>query len=241
MPEQTAAASTAPASVPPELDTTVPSEPEPVATTAEPTSEPPSASVAAQPAASYSLHLQASDLDSEIAKRKARAERFGLSDTSNAQPSEPSSVGAPTTAQDDEAARALARAQRFGTGSMAMGKLDEALPTESERGSRRRGGGRNNKVSNEAVSTGAPPDILDDPGLKKGFARRLNRANGAAPAKGGNDRNEGSGARNRSQSGRRTGEKPTGVSKPSGGGFFSSEKDRAAAEARKKRFTEMAS
>ena len=40
---------------------------------------------------------------------------------------------------DGDAEKALERAKRFGTGQTAVGKLDEALPEEHERGSRKRG------------------------------------------------------------------------------------------------------
>ena len=66
-----------------------------------------------------------------MAKRKARAARFGTSATNG-------EVGATGTEEkDDEAARALERAKRFGAGQTAMGKLDEALPSERERGKKR--------------------------------------------------------------------------------------------------------
>jgi SAP domain-containing ribonucleoprotein len=158
--------------------------------------------------ASYSLHLPHSEVDAEMAKRKARAERFG--------------VGAPgadvetgESATDADAQKALERARRFGTGQTAMGKLDEALPEERERGSRKRG--RTEETS-----------AMDDPALRKSFGGRGGRGRGG--------RFRGRGGRDNSR--RRTGEKPTGVGKQSGA--FSSESDRIAAEARKKKFASAA-
>ncbi|RVX72475.1 hypothetical protein B0A52_03663 [Exophiala mesophila] len=76
----------------------------------------------------YALNLPSSEVDAELAKRKARAERFGAvnGDSENKE-------------GDDEAQKALLRAKRFGTGAQSLGKLDEALPLERERGSRKRG------------------------------------------------------------------------------------------------------
>ncbi|KAH0843918.1 hypothetical protein AYO21_08308 [Fonsecaea monophora] len=156
---------------------------------------------------SYALNLPQSDLDSEMAKRKARAERFGTS----AAPTN-GDTGADTA--DGEAQRALERARRFGTGQTAVGKLDEALPEERERGSRKRG-------RTEESGT------MDDPGLRKSFGGRGGRGGGG---RGGRFRGRGG----RDNSRRRPGEKPSGIPKQSG--VFSTDADRAAAEARKKKF-----
>jgi SAP domain-containing ribonucleoprotein len=133
-----------------------------------------------------------------MAKRKARAERFGTG----------ASVAADGEAAetDGDAAKAMERAKRFGTGQPAVGKLDEALPEER---ARKRG-------RTEGDST------MDDPGLRSGFRGRGGRGRGG--------RHGGRGGRNDS---RRRGEKPTGVSKS---GAFSTDADRLAAEARRKKF-----
>lgn len=73
------------------------------------------------------LNLPASAVDDEMAKRKARAERFGT------QPSNGEVGAAGTESKDDEAERALERAKRFGIGQTAMGKLDQALPMERQK------------------------------------------------------------------------------------------------------------
>jgi SAP domain-containing ribonucleoprotein len=136
-----------------------------------------------------------------MAKRKARAERFGTA-------AAPSGEAEGAT-EDSEAARALERAKRFGTGQNAVGKLDEALPEERERGSRKRG--RTDETS-----------AMDDPALRRGFGGRGRGRGGRLRDRGGRDNSR-----------RRTGEKPAGVSKS---GAFSTDADRLAAEARKKKF-----
>jgi SAP domain-containing ribonucleoprotein len=113
--------------------------------------------------------------------------------------------------KDSEAQRVLERAKRFGTtkGDSAMGKLDEALPMARER-ERKRG-------------ADASTD-MDDPGLKgRGGGKRF---------RGGRDGRPNGGARQNSHGNR--GERPVGVSK--GQPAYVSERDRAAAEARKKKF-----
>lgn len=152
--------------------------------------------------ASYALNLPSSEVDTEMAKRKARAERFG---TGNA-----AANGADTNDADMEAEKALERAKRFGTGQTAMGKLDEALPTERERGLRKRG--RTDEDS-----------TLDDAGLRRGFGGHGRGRGGRFRGRGGRDNSR-----------RRQGDRPTGVVKTSGA--FSSDADRLAAEARKKKF-----
>ncbi|KAK4940963.1 hypothetical protein LTR10_019007 [Elasticomyces elasticus] len=195
-----------------------------IESTAEPTAEPaaaapdasaaehvettdPAAAADTEPAPaasdSYALHLPTSEVDAELAKRKARAERFGTANED---------VGAAGTEDaDTEAARALERAKRFGTGQTAMGKLDEALPSEFGRAGRKRG--RTEETS-----------AMDDPALRRNFSGR-----GRGGGRGGRFRGRG-----RDDSRRRTGERPTGVAKSSN--VFSSEADRLAAEARKQKF-----
>lgn len=155
--------------------------------------------------ASYALNLPVSDVDSEMAKRKARAERFGGAAANG----ESGAVG--TGDVDVDTQKALERAKRFGTGQTTMGKLDEALPADPGRGGRKRG--RTEETS-----------VLDDPALRRGFSGR-GRGDRAG-------RFRGRGGRDNSR--RRHGDKPSGVVKQ--GGVFSSEADRLAAEARKKKF-----
>jgi len=155
--------------------------------------------------ASYALNLPSSEVDSEMAKRKARAERFGTGAAANGETGAAGTEGA-----DSEAQKALDRAKRFGTGQTAMGKLDEALPQEPERGSRKRGRAEENSA-------------MDDPGLRRGFSGRGRGRGGRFRGRGGRDTSR-----------RRTGEKPSGVVKP--GAAFSTEADRLAAEARRKKF-----
>ena len=154
----------------------------------------PAAQDAAKP--SFALNLAASDVDREMEKRKARAARFNVGGQANAD-----TEATETAAADTEALKNLERAKRFGTGQTAIGRLDEALPMERERGKKR------GPVPENAVA--------DDPALKKNFGRR-----------------KGFGKRNRDNPA-----KPTGVSKP-GSGAFTNDKDRQAAEARKKRFAQ---
>ncbi|KAK5103058.1 hypothetical protein LTS08_003861 [Lithohypha guttulata] len=144
----------------------------------------------------YSIGIAASDIDNEMAKRKARAERFKTA------PANADAETTETATPDTDAIKHLERAQRFGTGTNAIGKLDEALSSERPRGSKRGAG---------AVDENA---TLDDPGLKRNFNKKGGRFNGRKTGGAG---------------------KPTGVAKP-GSNAFSNEKDKKAAEARKKRF-----
>jgi SAP domain-containing ribonucleoprotein len=135
------------------------------------------------PAVDYTMGLQATELEEELKKRKARAEKFGVvEDTETALA---------------EAEKTLQRAKRFGTGDAPSGpgvsRLDQALPTE--RPPRKRGRG------DEQGGQG---------GKRRNFAGERNRA--GRP-------------NNRIRNG------GDGNSKPA-----LSEKDAAAAEARKKRF-----
>lgn len=140
----------------------------------------------------YSVGLGASEIDAEMAKRKARAERFKIAQpTADAEATE-------TATPDADAQKRLERAKKFGTGSTAIGKLDEALSSERPKG---KGRGADESTA------------LDDPGLKKNFGRR-GRFNGR--------RKGGPG-------------KPTGIGKPSNSAY-SNDRDRQAADARKKRF-----
>ena len=162
--------------------------------TAPPVSEAALSGTDAITASTYSLQLAHSDVAAEMEKRKSRAERFGITVAPDASDN-----------AESEAARALERAKRFGTGQTAIGKLDEALPDETERGARKKA-----RAKGEASA-------MDDPGLRSNF-RGLPRSRGS-----GNKR-----------SNSRQGQKPTGVQKQ--GSAFLNDKDRMAAEARKKRF-----
>ncbi|EED16985.1 SAP domain protein, putative [Talaromyces stipitatus ATCC 10500] len=137
-----------------------------------------------KPAVDYSIGLQPTEVEEELRKRKARAEKFG--------------IVAETGSETTEAEKILERAKRFGTGAsndsdVGINRLDQALPNER---ARKRGRG-------------------DDQG-----------------GRGGKRRNNG--GRNRHQNNNRKGNNPTGRSNAPKPVF--SEKDRAAAEARKNRF-----
>lgn len=112
-----------------------------------------------------------------------------------------------TATADTDALKNLERAKRFGTGQTAIGMLDSALPSERERGPR---GKKRNAGPVEESAT------LDDPGLKQNFNRR------------------GRHGKDKRRNGP-PGAKPTGVAKAAPVAY-TNEKDRQAAEARKKRF-----
>lgn len=89
------------------------------------------APVEEKPAVDYSMGLPITELEEELKKRKARAEKFGITEDSKAAIA--------------EAEKKLERAKRFGAGveekaEAGVGKLDQALPSEKER-SRKRGRG----------------------------------------------------------------------------------------------------
>lgn len=148
----------------------------------------------------FGLNLAASDIDKEMEKRKARAERFKTGGQANAD-----AETTETATADTDALKNMERAKRFGTGTTAIGMLDSALSSErGSRGKKRTGG----PVEESAV--------LDDPGLKQNFKGR------------------GRNGRDKRRNGP-PGSKPTGIVK-SGGAAFNSEKDKQAAEARKKKF-----
>lgn len=83
----------------------------------------------AQDNAAFSANLATTSLDEEIARRKKRAEKFGMTET------------------ESDAIRNLERQKRFGTGPKSAGegdadeagvsKLDEALSTKKPRGAKR--------------------------------------------------------------------------------------------------------
>lgn len=139
-----------------------------------------------KPVIDYSIGLQPTEVEEELKKRKARAEKFG--------------VVAETTSDSTEAEKTLERAKRFGTSGSAdsgvgVNRLDQALPAERER-KRGRGG--------------------DEHGGRGGKRRNV----------GGGGRNRVQNRKTNNQAGRSNDPKPV----------FSG-KDKAAADARKKRFT----
>ena len=140
-----------------------------------------------------------------MAKRKARAARFGTA------PDEGDIGAAGTEEKDDEAARALERAKRFGTGQTAIGKLDQALPMDRERGKKR--------------SRGEEGAELEDTGLLRRGRGRGGLRGGMRGRRGVGGPHGGGGGGGGARGGRV--QKPVSVM---------SEGDKAAAEARRKRF-----
>lgn len=125
-----------PISVPNQVSAVDPSTTNDLTTSIAPSTDAPSTSEAIKPPpANFSANLAATDIDAEIAKRKARAKKFGLNET------------------DDETLQKLERAKRFGNGAasepVALGRLDQALPEKRERGVK-----RSAADANGAASTG---------------------------------------------------------------------------------------
>lgn len=153
-----------------------------------PATEAKDTTAAVAPPPDFSASLSSTSLTAELAKRAARAARFGLADAS--------------TKNNDEATKALERAKRFGIqggeGAAVKG-LDTALP---ERGPRKRGRGGE-----------------DEEGANRGGKRGRGGREGRERRDGGRERRNGAERRN-----------------VNAGGGGLSEKDRVAAEARKKRF-----
>ncbi|KAE8375380.1 hypothetical protein BDV26DRAFT_18069 [Aspergillus bertholletiae] len=86
-----------------------------------------------KPAPDYSMGLSVTDMEEELKKRKARAEKFGITEDSKT--------------AIEEAERKLERAKRFGAAPEApttagVSKLDQALPSEK---TRKRGHGENDQ------------------------------------------------------------------------------------------------
>lgn len=104
---------------PPAPTTTTTETTDPPTTTTQPSDPTPA------PKTDYTTNLPPTHLDAELSKRKARALRFGI------------------TESNDDALKALERAKKFGTGDAgdkaAVRGLDEALPERSRK--RGRGGG----------------------------------------------------------------------------------------------------
>ncbi|KAL4902959.1 hypothetical protein BDW74DRAFT_55009 [Aspergillus multicolor] len=151
-----------------------------------------------KPAPNFSIGLSVTDLEEELKKRKARAEKFGITEDSQA--------------AIDDAEKKLERAKRFGTAgeeapsAESVSRLDQALPEKS----RKRGRGEN------------------DQGGRGGKRRNQN-------GRGNNQRQRGRGNRDQGQGQQKQGQaqKPAATASASNGW---SDKDKAALEARKKRF-----
>ncbi|CAG8189983.1 unnamed protein product [Penicillium salamii] len=142
------------------------------------------APVETKPPVDYTRGLPQTDLEAELAKRKARAEKFGI-------------VESEETALK-EATKQLERAQRFGTGVEETGvsRLDQALPDErprkrgnesrDARGGKRRDTGRNrnrrgdgNRNRNEGNKTNAgvkKPAAGGSAGASKNWSEKDNAA-----------------------------------------------------------------
>ncbi|KAK9850594.1 hypothetical protein MYU51_012147 [Penicillium brevicompactum] len=123
------------------------------------------APVEQKPAVDYTRGLPTTDLEAELAKRKARAAKFGI-------------------VEDDEtllkeATKQLERAQRFGTGVEETGvsRLDQALPDERPRkrgndsrdgrGGKRRDTGRNRNRRGDGNRNRNPDGNKTNAGVKK--------------------------------------------------------------------------
>lgn len=118
----------------------------------------------------FALNLQASDIDTEMARRKARAERFKTVASANAD-----AEATETATTDSDALKSLERAKRFGEGATAIGMLDQALPSERQRGPK-------NKRSGGATDENS---TMEDAGLKKNFSNkgRFNNRRRGGPGK----------------------------------------------------------
>lgn len=157
-----------------------------------------------KPAVDYTKGLPTTDLEAELAKRKARAAKFGIVED------EETAV--------KEAEKQLERAKRFGNGpaestsSVGVKGLDEALPEEkSRKRARTEQGGRGGKRR--------------DQGRNQDRGKQGNQGNAGRQ-----------GQQNRNAGGNKAGN-GVGNKAPSGQPKSWSEKDVAAMEARKKRFT----
>jgi SAP domain-containing ribonucleoprotein len=167
-----------------------------------------------EPAPDYTKGLAATNLDEEIERRRKRAEKFGMK------------------VEDDEGLKKLERAKKFGESGPPRG-LDEALPERNRKRGReggddvgdnkRRGGGR----SGPRGGRGGGRDRRDNRDNRDSRDNRDNRDS--------RDNRDNRDNRNR---GDREPRKEQGRS--NGGGSWMSEKDKAAAEARKAKWTNSA-
>ena len=170
-----------------------------------PTAEPaaPSPDTALASTTDYALNLPTESVDDEAVRREKRAERFGLTAAADAANGE----------ADDEEKRKADRVKKFGTvgENTGLGKLNEALASERQRGPKRRKEG------------GDEDTAMDDPAL-------IRRGGGRGGFRGRGGKFRGRGGR------RGTPDRPSGVQKA-----YSGDKDKSAADARKKRFAAAAS
>jgi SAP domain-containing ribonucleoprotein len=161
-----------------------------------------------EPAPDFTKGLAATNLDEEIERRRKRAEKFG------------------TKVEDDEGLKKLERAKKFGESAPPRG-LDEALPERGPRKRAREGGedGGDNKRRGGGRQGGR--------GGRGGRDRRDNRDNRDSRGDRG-DRGDRDNRDNRNR-GDREPRKEQGRS--NGGSFAMNDKDRAAAEARKAKWS----
>jgi SAP domain-containing ribonucleoprotein len=212
------------------------SAPAPKTTPASP-SKPKPASTPAPAAATetFTSNLPSTDFNAELAKRAARAARFG---TANTGTNGPDGDGA----ADAERQKALERAKKFGTveGDSIIAALDRALPdrgtkrgrgaeegggrSESKRGRRERSGQRGRGAPRDGSKTGA--------GRKRGEGRRTEPGKSAERITNANA-NANTNAKTNAQANTRSNPTTNKTANPSAD---KREKDRQAAEARKKRF-----
>jgi SAP domain-containing ribonucleoprotein len=165
-----------------------------------------------EPAPDYSKGLAATKLDEEIEKRRKRAEKFGMK------------------VEDDEGLKKLERAKKFGENGPPAG-LDEALPERNRKRGREGGDDAGDNKRRGGRSGGGQR------GGRGGRDRRDNRDNhDSRDNRDGRDNRE---SRGRGDREHRSPRQEQGRS--NGGGFGMSEKDRAAAEARKAKWAKSAS
>jgi len=162
-----------------------------------------------KPPVDFTSHLPTTTLDAELAKRQARAARFGLTATTTSS----------SDNKDKDAQKALERAKKFGTISddtnAVVKGLDEALPERKKRGRGERDEGE---------------------GRRGGSKVRRQQGGGGSGGRDGGGRGKRDGRRGgegeRAKSGNQAAAAAASPAKANG----ASEKDRVAAEARKKRF-----
>ncbi|EAW14346.1 SAP domain-containing protein [Aspergillus clavatus NRRL 1] len=131
----------------------------------------------AKPAPDYSMGLPVTELEEELRKRKARAEKFGITEDSKAAIA--------------DAEKQLERAKRFGTGvqettGSGVKGLDEALPTEKPR--------KRGRTDNEQATRGGKRRDVGGRNRFRGRDRGNRNQNQ-------NQRGEGNGPKNNQQSG----------------------------------------
>ena len=174
----------------------------------------------------FTAGLSSTTLDEELEKRKSRAARFGIQETT------------------DEALKALERAKRFGTAGSAEEKtavkgLDTALPERTYGAGKKRGRrGDDEERNTKRVDRNGRRDGGKgrDGGRDTGRGRDSGRGGQRRRGEGAGQRRDG--GRERAEGGGRERRERGGGQKKEGGATSTlSEKDKLAAEARKKRFT----